>query len=78
MRQLAKRHGHKLLPTAEPLGVALRLVALDWRPADPPGITALIQVAGRAELGSVGTLSLLILNENEPIGANNQPSGPGL
>jgi hypothetical protein len=29
MRQLAKQHGHKLLPTAETLGVALGLVVLD-------------------------------------------------
>jgi hypothetical protein len=29
MRQLAKQHGHKLLPTAKPLGVALGLVVLD-------------------------------------------------
>jgi hypothetical protein len=29
MRQLAKQHGHKLLPTAESLGVALGLVVLD-------------------------------------------------
>lgn len=29
MRQLAKQHGHKLLPTAEPLGVAFGLVVLD-------------------------------------------------
>src|SRR5208282_682620 len=29
MRQLAKQHAHKLLPTAKPLGVALRLVVFD-------------------------------------------------
>jgi hypothetical protein len=29
MRQLAKKHGHKLLPTAEPLGVALGLMVLE-------------------------------------------------
>jgi hypothetical protein len=29
MRQLAKQHGHKLLPTAEPLGVVLGLVVRD-------------------------------------------------
>jgi hypothetical protein len=29
MRQLAKQHGYKLLPAAEPLGAALGLVVLD-------------------------------------------------
>ncbi len=29
MRQLAKQHGHKLLPTAEAFGIALGLMVLD-------------------------------------------------